>query len=683
MSSSEGKLIYFTMNAPTASSSSSESLTKNPTPSPINSPVNTINDDETTNNDNTTNNSMVLDTTNVFEDDRIAYWWAQSISMEDQEGVVCVKSISYPDDYVDTLLLFTTIDECCAANPAACDGSSTTSTGVDDNEEPQLLRGRRRRHLQTDDNNKSGKFIILSHTNNGSILYEFDSRVELSGIRNHNFGPVGIAHNPTYGNYNGGEENTHNVLMWGSSGRDKNDDGTAAAASGEALLFQLPRYFNTSSATILNEDTSQFRVRVMESVPWTTSTPPVFSSDGLNVYFAISENEVVGWNKGQKFDVVSNFGPVPLPFGTDGIDNGANRPIVLVENDDEDNSLLLVGSTDNYALFALSEDDGAIIWSLEGLGRDSPLTTPKSSPDGKIIYFGEKNNVHAVNVTDGTQLWNGVNGYDHPSNQDSDPLMRADFSLSSSGEVLYYSRSGSSISAIEVATDVPTLAPMVPTDEPSYMPSVPSSASPSKSVLPTLSHSPTISIHPTVDPNFIYPSMMPTETSLPSSSPSTTQSSTPSAENASVDDSSLPPSKVSSTTATVAPTPTFQGTWGTEKGDGLGVPSASPNSDNSQSSSSSAAEATTDGNENSSLGMTAIIGIAVGGGLGLILMLGAICYICKKKNEDDGVDKEWAQSNNNAKPTGVDDGTTFQYEVEDAHSNRHNQLLGDGKPLQW
>ena len=84
MSSSEGKLIYFTMNAPTASSSS-ESLTKNPTPSPINSPVNTINDDETTNNDNTTNNSMVLDTTNVFENDRIAYWWAQSISMEDQE----------------------------------------------------------------------------------------------------------------------------------------------------------------------------------------------------------------------------------------------------------------------------------------------------------------------------------------------------------------------------------------------------------------------------------------------------------------------------------------------------------------------------------------------------------------------------------------------------------------------
>ena len=57
----------------------------------------------------------------------------------------------------------------------------------------------------------------------------------------------------------------------------------------------------------------------------------------------------------------------------------------------------------------------------------------------------------------------------------------------------------------------------------------------------------------------------------------------------------------------------------------------------STSSSSTSVESPGDGSS-SSLGMPAIIGIAVGGGLGLILLVGAICYVAKKRNSEDGVD---------------------------------------------
>ena len=49
-------------------------------------------------------------------------------------------------------------------------------------------------------------------------------------------------------------------------------------------------------------------------------------------------------------------------------------------------------------------------------------------------------------------------------------------------------------------------------------------------------------------------------------------------------------------------------------------------------------------------------------------MLGAICYICKKKKGgDDGVDRDWAASNT-SQPR-QDDGTSFQYDVEDSHQH--------------
>eukprot|EP00571_Detonula_confervacea_P003708 CAMPEP_0172319398 /NCGR_PEP_ID=MMETSP1058-20130122/37541_1 /TAXON_ID=83371 /ORGANISM="Detonula confervacea, Strain CCMP 353" /LENGTH=883 /DNA_ID=CAMNT_0013034425 /DNA_START=65 /DNA_END=2713 /DNA_ORIENTATION=- len=697
---SEGKFIYFTMNAPTqtlaspppttspvaATISTNSPVTYSPTSSPVatntsstNSPVtnsptispvatNTTSTNATITNtptispvavNTTSTNPPITDTptispvakkdfftispvaNNLFDSDEPAslletnpaYWWAEDAG----DQLLCVNGRNYPEEYLtnETLkndTLFSTVEECCSANAEACIRERQR--------EHQNPQSSSHRNLQATD--RSGKLVILSHPLNGELIYEFDSRDEFS-IQKHSFAPAGIARQPEFGNYNGGSDNTNDVIMWGSQ-----PDNGEPRQQGETMLFQLPKGFNVSEVPV---DISQFRLRVLESVSWTTTVRPTFSASGLDVYFAMSGNSFTGWNKGQRFDVVANLGPIPLPLppDSDGVDSGASRPIVLADDD----SLLLLGSTDHDTMFAADSESGGSEWMLADMGTNSLFTTPLISSDGDIAYFGKKNSVHAVNLTDGSQLWE--DGFQHPSNTASEPARLAEFSLSSTGEFLYYARSGSWISAVRVANVIPTLSPLSPTSAPSSMPSSASSSSPSESVMPSTSLTPTISTSPSVDPDYVPPSSSPTLTILPSSSPSVSHSDSPSALSSNVP--SLPPSITPLTTlAPLTSSPVVTEVVTEAK------PSSSPivTPPNASPPSSAAELLDSSSDENSSLSTTAIIGIAVGGGVGLILLLGIICYAWKKKKgEDDGVDINWQTDNANENVVG-DEETKFQ-----------------------
>ena len=169
---------------------------------------------------------------------------------------------------------------------------------------------------------------------------------------------------------------------------------------------------------------------------------------------------------GQKFDRVANLGPIKLPpFSADL--KSAGRAIVITSDD----SLLMQGSIDHNTMFVL-DSKGGVKWRLNGFGTDSIFTTPRLSPDNSgIAYVGKANAVHAINITDGTMLWGNdvLWGYEHPSSTNQDRPMVADFSVSSSGEFLYYARTGSSISAIRVAEIMPTDAPTLSPSKVSYL----------------------------------------------------------------------------------------------------------------------------------------------------------------------------------------------------------------------
>jgi len=678
---SDGKFIYLTINADTNTDVS----------------VNT-------NNDSSTNDSTGTTTTGGGEGDGVSpseeppattsstndepvptpYWF---INVGDDDGtttnIVCDYGTDFPQDFAVNgtnvnATLFETRDECCVAQPIACQEAPTginstatigepaeasslgaTTDAVPDGSPEGETTGNNRK-LQAPQ--KSGRFIILN-ADNGNVVYSFDSRDDFT-IRKHAFGPLGIARRPKYGNYAGGEDNTNDVVMWGSGKGIQNDNSV-----GETLLFQLPKGFDTtslaSSATLVN----QFETRVMESVSWTTDIAPTFSKDGLSVYFLISGDRLTGWNKGQSFDIAPNVGPVDVSTAN-SIVGRIQRPMVLTNDD----NTLLVGTQDTMYGVDVSTTPASILWQLDTFGSGAAFTTPQITPDGIMAYFGKSGALHAVNLTadGGALLWEDTNGYVDPFSSMSQITM-ADFSLDATGQIVYYCRGGSdTITALRIGEVVPTEAP---TFKPSAAPSVTASMSPSTSMAPTLS------MNPTYGSDYIFPSASPSATlsDVPSTSPSVKPTVSP----------------------TKSGVPTIVGGGGVAAQpdftvDAAATPTASPNNNTtsgsatatgSNSNPTSLASTKEDGNTSSfPLSMPAIIGIAVGGGIGLILLLGSLCYMCRKKpckgggGEDDGVDTDWQSSNENQQMQfsggGGSEQNPFQYGDEE------NDPYEDG-PLKW
>ena len=519
------------------------------------------------------------------------------------------------------------------------------------------------RNLQLASGTNTGKLVILSHSRSGEPIYEFDSR-SLSNVQRHAFAAAGIARSPRYGNYVGGEGNRQDVVMWASKG------GTDVRR-GETFLFQLPKDFDPTVAG--DAITDDFEVRVLESVGWTTDTPPTFSSDGLAVYFARSGNRYVGWNEGREFDVISNFGGELPPTDT----SAAIRPVVLTDGDEK----MIIEAADHDRIFAVDTtgpDATGIYWLVDGLGVQSIPTTPIVSPDGEVIYFGKGSAIYGINATDGARLW-GQDGYVQDT---AVPFaIRAEMSLSSTGEFLYHQGEGMSITALRVAEAIPTPAP---TGGPSFRPSIASSVMPSgapsvvaselpsTTTAPTESAVPTESFSPSHDPEYIFPSM------IPSLAPSVVASSGPSRSFAPSDSPTgvapdgtvagpglptvspvMPPTLIPVTPSVVLPPSTIPGDDPTQ---------AVTSPDESSESSSLPSWLTN----------TAIIGISVGGGVALILMVGAIWYVARRKGGgDDGLDTDWQAQNSQhggGGPGGGDDGgAMFEYGEEDDFAGQ-----GDG-----
>jgi len=662
---SDGKFIYLTINADTNT--------------PISVNTNDANESTTTNNDGggDTEGEGVSPadeppSSSVNTDDNeplpTPYWFLNLDS--NSSNVFCDYGTDFPQVSINgtsvNATLFETRDECCAAQPVAClvigsnstatneTTAATTTTNVPDTAPAaDTEQQQTRRHLQAPE--KSGRFIIL-HADTGNIIYSFDSRSDFT-IRKHDFGPLGIARRPAYGNYAGGEGNTNDVVMWGSGSGPEGDDSV-----GETLLFQLPKGFDTTSLASSATLSNQFETRVMESVSWTTATPPAFSEDGLAVYFLISGDRLTGWNKGQQFDVAPNVGPVDLSVA-DSVQGRIQRPIVVADDD----KTVLVGVHDTMYGVDVSRSPASVWWELDTFGSGASFTTPQITPDGTMAYFGKTGALHAVNLTaGGTLLWEDTNGYVDPFSKVSQITM-ADLSLHPSGQTLYYCRGGSdTITALKIGELVPTEAP---TPKPSMKPSVTASSAPSTSIAPSLSKI------PTSDPDFISPSMSPSDTlsDAPSSSPSPT----------------ISPTKSSSPTTKPVVEPAFVYPGSPSQAS----PTASPNTaapGGGGSNPTSLASAKNTGNTSTSpLSTPAIIGIAVGGGVGLILFLASLCYLCRKKpckgnGEDDGVDTDW-QSSNNANQEmqfrggsgGSGEGQTpFQYGDEESDGQY-------GQPLKW
>jgi hypothetical protein len=127
----------------------------------------------------------------------------------------------------------------------------------------------------------TGHFSVLDMTQDGAIIFT-ESVVDVDPGRIFPYGPLGVAHNPTGGNYDSGQSNTNDIVAWTSSV----DGGTGGV--GFIRGFQLPVDFEPNSADSLN--TVPFH-----DAGWNAIAHPTFSEDGQDLFVGIRQSRVQAW----------------------------------------------------------------------------------------------------------------------------------------------------------------------------------------------------------------------------------------------------------------------------------------------------------------------------------------------------------------------------------------------------
>ena len=300
------------------------------------------------------------------------------------------------------------------------------------------------------------------------IMTTLDSRPDSPGP----YGPPAIAHRPLRGNYPFGDKNRNDLVVWGSAHLDSAQDWER----GYVHLIQLSDLFD-------GESPQGARFEEIRSYPvkWSTLTPPVMSSSGLLLYFAVSKSEARGWS-----ETSSGFQKRPTWKAEDlARDPGRRGKQLAAEGSPvlgPDDGTLYITSTVN-AVYAIDAADGTVLWS----DLDMPAivkTRPVPSPDGERVYYAcEDGTVVAKDTADGKTLWTHDLGGDVTE-------LRSEMTLDADGSNLYLAGNAGtsgryvySLSLGSYVTESPTPSPV--TRPPTAAPSLPIETAVPTTYLPT------------------------------------------------------------------------------------------------------------------------------------------------------------------------------------------------------
>lgn len=130
---------------------------------------------------------------------------------------------------------------------------------------------------------QTGHFSVLDTMFNGTVVFtESHATVASSADRIFPYGPVGISHNPTHGNYLGAGSNTNDIVVWTTSALE------GRGLQGSVRGFQLPVGFEPG--TIVTRGTTLFR-----EVMWSAQAHPTLSKDGQSLFIGGRESDIRGW----------------------------------------------------------------------------------------------------------------------------------------------------------------------------------------------------------------------------------------------------------------------------------------------------------------------------------------------------------------------------------------------------
>jgi len=316
------------------------------------------------------------------------------------------------------------------------------------------INGTDRRFLQAEENGTVAMFTILSDQEKGDIFFEEPSTDLVT--TNHKYGPVSIARNVTRGMYEGGQDNTNDIVVWHSR------ENAASNNQGELQLFQFPAAIdinenntNSTSETAAIDPSSLETVQ-LGTVAWTTNAAPTLSFHGQEVFLGASNGMIQGWVNGRAFDLLPNF-QVPLSGG-----NVTAPPNAAILSADEE--LLFVSSKDG-SFYTLNVSAIKIQWKFDAVD-DSPISTRAVvSPDDQVVYFPMGSRLYAKSVDTGEDVWT------IPLDNNDGSLIQANFCVSAEGFRLYYvGFEDNIVTSIIIATTKTPVDPPNATNAPSTSP---------------------------------------------------------------------------------------------------------------------------------------------------------------------------------------------------------------------
>jgi hypothetical protein len=285
----------------------------------------------------------------------------------------------------------------------------------------------------------SGTFTVLD-AETGEVFYQFNDDVQP-------FSPPGIYHNPTQGNYVGGEGNTNDILVWANKpmpGEDTIDEATTNAAS---FAFQFPIGFDGLTNVGVEA------IILLNWTNWQAIAPPTIVNQGDSMYWGVSRSNIEGWFGGdrERFDT-----PGTSRVGYDRAsvynrDWPASQPVWSKMTYSNVGGMEMVfGGTAGFQLAALT---GAMepVWNVTLISRI--LADPKVSPGGDILWaIEEEGIVHAYSAMNGDEE-ELLDYAATPSN------VVAGYDLTEDGSILYFADEIGIVRGIRVAESAPTPPP--------------------------------------------------------------------------------------------------------------------------------------------------------------------------------------------------------------------------------
>jgi hypothetical protein len=304
----------------------------------------------------------------------------------------------------------------------------------------------------------NGTFTILDASNGVVFFQSADLQQLLS--------PPGIFFSPSQGNYEGGEGNTHDLVVYANRPSLNDEEVTVGSAT---YAFQFPIGFTGAKVgvnvkTLLNHSDFQ------------TYTPPLITNQGNSMFWGVSRSKVNGW-MGIGFD---------RDAGGNNIGYGRGDPPSLPILSEITMGMKVVSpnlytGTAGSAFAAISTvgDSMTPLWNISTsspIYAKSHVTTHNGS---ELVFFIEElGKAYLLEGNTGKQIW---------SFMASDGRVLGNFAMNLQGTTVYFGDSNGKLTAWQIV-EASAINNLTTTVSPSSSVSSPGNSGPSTtpvSILPT------------------------------------------------------------------------------------------------------------------------------------------------------------------------------------------------------